>query len=118
LLHGTTGQAGSSASQLKYPWSIAFDHQHQQVIISDCGNCRLQFFSRCVVEADVDDDGVHRLKHLKTFGSQGERLGQFKFARGLSSTLHFQRFVKLFFLFYLFPNQNFQIQLTLHCSLH
>jgi tripartite motif-containing protein 71 len=83
LLLGTTGQRGSSAGQFNRPWGITFDHQHQQVIVSDCFNHRLQFFSRRVVEADVGADGVHRLKHLKSFGSEGKQLGQLNCPSGL-----------------------------------
>jgi tripartite motif-containing protein 71 len=81
-LLGTTGRKGSSAGQFNHPWGITFDHHHQQVIVSESWSHRLQFFSRRV-EADVGADGVHRLKHLKSFGSRGEQLGQFKSPAGL-----------------------------------
>ena len=83
LLLGITGQAGSSASQLYNPWGIVFDHRHQQIIVADSNNDRLQFFSRRVVEVAEVVEGVHRLKHLKSFGSEGKQLGQFNYPAGL-----------------------------------
>jgi hypothetical protein len=64
-------QKGSSPGQFDGPWGVAFDHQDQVVIVADGYNRRLQFFSRT------------KLKHLKSFGSEGTRLGFFADMLGL-----------------------------------
>ena len=66
-----TGQEGSANGEFNGPWGITFDFKNQQVIVSDYGNNRLQFFNR------------HDLTHLLTVGSKGTNLGQFNYPLGL-----------------------------------
>ena len=66
-----TGSKGSANGEFNSPWGITFDSKNQQIIISDDGNHRLQFFNR------------HDLTHLLSVGSYGTKLGQINYNRGL-----------------------------------
>ncbi len=72
---GSTSKRGGSLRQLNRPWDVAFDHDRQQVIVSDTDHHRLQLFSRA------------NLKHLGALGvgKQGrQQLGRLNCPRGLS----------------------------------
>jgi DNA-binding beta-propeller fold protein YncE len=68
---------GDAAGQFCRPHSVVYDPQHEEMIVSDRDNDRLQWFHRPT------------LKHLHSFGKLGERqLGDFDEPSGLCLQPH------------------------------
>jgi hypothetical protein len=80
-LLGTAGKKGNAAGQFEYPHAIVYDPQHEEMIVSDSSNHRLQWFHRPT------------LKHLHSFGKRGAQLGDFSGPSGLCLQPHTRHLV-------------------------
>jgi len=75
------GERGNQPSQFEYPWSLAIDHDHDRILISDYANHRVQSWS-------LSDQSF-----LSSIGKQGSGDLEFNYPRGIAIDNHHHRIV-------------------------
>jgi len=75
------GERGNQSSQLKYPWGLAIDHDHDRILIVDNGNHRVQSWS------------LSKQSFLSCIGKQRSGDLELNYPRGIAIDNHHRRIV-------------------------
>jgi len=75
------GEEGNQPGQLKHPWGIAIDHDHDRILIADTGNDRLQSWS------------LSEQSFLSCIGKYGSGDLEFQNPRGIAIDKHHRRII-------------------------
>jgi len=75
------GEEGDQPGQLKYPWAVAIDHDHDRILIVDSGNDRVQSWS------------LSGQSLLSFIGHHGSGELEFDYPRGIAIDKHHHRVV-------------------------
>jgi len=75
------GEEGDQPGQFKYPWSLAIDHDHDRILITDFSNSRVQSWS-------LSDH-----KFLSCIGRRGSGDLEFEYPRGVAIDKHHRRII-------------------------
>jgi len=75
------GEQGSQPGQLKHPWGIAIDHDHDRILVTDGGNDRVQSWS------------LSEQSFLSCIGHQGSGDLEFFNPRGIAIDKHHRRII-------------------------
>jgi len=75
------GEEGDQPGQLKYPWAVAIDHDHDRILIVDSGNDRVQSWS------------LSGQSLLSCIGHHGSGELEFDYPRGIAIDKHHRRII-------------------------
>jgi len=75
------GEEGNQPSQFKYPWSLAIDHDHDRILVSDTTNHRVQSWS------------LSEQSFLSCIGHRGSGDLGFSYPRGIAIDKHHHRII-------------------------
>jgi len=75
------GEEGDQPGQFKYPLGIAIDHDHDRILVVDCGNNRVQSWS-------LSDQSL-----LSCIGHRGSGDLEFEYPRGVAIDKHHHRII-------------------------
>ena len=75
------GEEGNQPGQFKHPWGLAIDHDHDRILIVDCGNGRVQSWS------------LSEQSFLSCIGHQGSRDLEFNSPQGIAIDKHHRRII-------------------------
>jgi len=75
------GEQGDQPGQFKYPWSLAIDHDHDRILVTDYANHRVQSWS------------LSEQSFLSCIGQLGSGDLEFEYPRGIAIDKHHRRIV-------------------------
>jgi len=75
------GEEGDQPGQLKYPWGLAIDHDHDRILVTDCHNHRVQSWS-------LSEQSV-----LSCVGHHGPGDLEFYYPQGIAIDKHHRRII-------------------------